>query len=181
MRHLIRVAFLGLVFMSRPVFSQERDYVPRYVSPNGREIVAIYIGSSTCGPCLTPEVKAAVRKMKVLVADQAKKQGASFAAIVAANDWEISKATTFVEPLGEFDQLVLGGNWTNLAIERYVWRDPEGVPAMPQVLVIERTVTSGSRMTFSEPKVLRRVMGGKEIPAWVESGAPISAPEAPHP
>jgi len=166
---------------NRPLFSQERDYVPTYTSPKGREIVAIYIGSSSCGPCLLPEVKAAVRKMKVLVADQAKAQGALFSAVVAANDWEVAKATSFVEPLGEFDQLVLGGNWTNLAIERYVWRDPEGVPAMPQILVVERTVTPGGRLSFSEPKVLRRVMGGKEIPAWVEKGALISAPEAPRP
>src|SRR5690242_2199636 len=99
----------------------------------------------------------------------------------AANDWKVPKAISFVEPLGAFDQLILGGNWTNLAIERYVWRDPEGMPAMPQILIVERTVTTGSRVSFSEPKVLRRVMGGKEIPAWVELGAPISAPSAPHP
>lgn len=180
MRHLLRGALLALLVTNRPVFSQERDYVPSYVLPKGREIVAIYIGSTTCGPCLTPEVKSAVRKMKVLVADQAKQQGASFAAVVAANDWEVAKATSFVEPLGEFDQLVLGGNWTNLAIERYVWRDPQGTPAMPQILVIERSVTTGSRIAFSEPKVLRRVTGGTEIPAWVERGAPIT-PEAQRP
>ena len=172
---------MALMITNRPVLSQERDYVPKYVMPKGREIVAIYIGSTTCGPCMFPEVKAAVRKMKILVADQAKQQGAAFAAVVAANDWEVAKATAFVEPLGEFDQVVLGGNWTNLAIERYVWLDPEGVPAMPQILILERTITTGTRMSFSEPKVLRRITGGTEIPAWVERGAPISAPDAQHP
>ena len=181
MRNIVCQVVFGLIVASRPMLSQERDYTPTYEMPKGREIVAIYIGSTTCGPCLSPEVKAAVKKMKVLVANQAKAQGASFAAVVAANDWEVPKAISFVEPLGAFDQLILGGNWTNLAIERYVWRDPEGVPAMPQILVVERTVTTGSRVSFSEPKVLRRVMGGKEIPAWVELGAPISAPSAPHP
>jgi hypothetical protein len=180
MRNLAFQCLLGLIVASQPMLSQERDYTPSYEMPKGREIVAIYVGSSTCGPCLTPEVKAAVRKMKVLVADQAKQQGASFSAVAAANDWEIAKATTFVEPLGQFDQLVLGGNWTNLAIERYVWRDPQGVPSMPQILVIERTVTVGPRMSFSEPKLVRRVMGGKEIPDWVEHGAPIGS-EAPRP
>ncbi len=45
---------------------------------------------------------------------------------------------------------------------------------MPQILVIERTVTPGSRITFSEPRILRRVVGGDSIPAWVATGAPIS-------
>jgi hypothetical protein len=181
MRQVGRALLLACSLTGGPLMAQEREYVPVYDLPKGREIVALYIGSTTCGPCLSPEVKAAVRKMKVLVADQAKAQGASFAAVGVANDWKVADGTTFLEPLGTFDQVVVGGSWTNLAIERYVWRDPQGVPAMPQILVIERTITTGPRIEFSEPKLLRRVTGGKEIPAWVENGAPISATDTPRP
>ena len=53
-----------------------------------------------------------------------------------------------------------------------------GNPAMPQILVVERTVTPGRRIAFTEPRVLRRLVGSKAIPAWVAKGAPIAPDSA---
>jgi len=112
--------------------------------------------------------------MKGLLAAQAKANGAAFAAIGVANDWSIAEATAFIGSVGPFDQLVLGGNWTNLAIERFVWRDSAGTPAMPQVLVFERTVTPGADgIVFSNMRLVHRSLGHDSIPAWVRNGAPI--------
>jgi hypothetical protein len=176
--HMIRSLF-GVVCVialaTAQLGAQHPEYVPSYRLPEGKEIVAVYIGATTCGPCLLPEVKAAVRAMKTLVAAQAKQRNAAFSAVGVSNDWETPKAAAFFDSLGRFDQLVLGGNWTNLAIEHFVWRDPSGSPAMPQILVLERTVTPAERIQFSEPRVLRRVTGGDQIPAWVKDGAPISS------
>ena len=47
--------------------------------------------------------------------------------------------------------------------------------AMPQVVLMERTIGVGARVTVSEPRVLRRILGGAEIPAWVAAGAPMAA------
>src|SRR5579884_580598 len=150
--------------------AQQPAYVPANDLPNGREIVAVYIGGENCGPCHAPEVKAAVRNMKVLLATQAKHDSAAFSVIGVANDWDTKVAADFLADVQPFDQMVLGGNWTNLAIERFIWRDSTGQAAMPQVVVIERNVVRGNRITFSEPRVLRRVVGATDIPAWVDKG-----------
>ncbi len=171
---------LLIALVSRPLLAQRPDYVPTYQLPEGRQFLVVYIGASTCGPCLLPNVETAVRSMKTLIAAQATQMHASFSVIGVANDWEVTKAAAFLDSLGTFDQVVLGGNWTNLATERFVWRDPQGTPAMPQILVFERTVTLGDRITFSEPRMLRRLTGAEQIPAWVAAGAPISAPDTTH-
>jgi len=154
--------------------AQQPAYVPSQKLPHGKEIVAVYLGAQSCGPCHAPEVKDAVRRMKTLVAAHAVKAGAAFSVVGVANDWDQTLAATFLADVAPFDQVVLGGNWTNVAIEHFVWRDPSGNPAMPQILILERTVTPGTRITFSEPRVLRRLVGADEIPAWVAKGAPIS-------
>jgi hypothetical protein len=124
-------------------------------------------------------VKSAVRRMKTLVADQAKKSGAAFSTIGVANDWQTTVAGKFLEDVGPFDQLVLGGNWTNLAIEQFIWRDAKASAALPMIVVFERTVSMEQRaVAISEPRLLRRLSGAKEIPEWVAAGAPI-APATP--
>lgn len=165
-----------LVFVSRSVGAQT-EYSPSQRLVAGRELVAIYFGSTDCGPCQLPQVKSAIREMKPLLAAQAKQRRESFTAIGSAQDWDLQRGAAFLEPLGAFDHVVIGGNWTNLAIEQFVLRDSLTEMVIPQVLVLERTVNLGKRVTVSEPRVLRRITGGLAIPAWVAAGAPITVPE----
>ena len=166
---------LLILCISAGSLAAQQPYAPSHKTPNGRQILAVYLGAQTCGPCLLPEVKDAVIRMKSLVAEQAKKSNAAFAAIGASSDWQSDVGARFLEDVGPFDQVVLGGNWTNLAFERFVWRLPGGESGMPQILILERTVDAGSRrITFSEVKVVRRLMGAPEITAWVAKGAPIA-------
>lgn len=58
--------------------------------------------------------------MKNLVAAQAKQSGAAFSAVGVSNDWDLKEAPTFITTAGNFDQVVLGGNFANLAIEQFV-------------------------------------------------------------
>ena len=161
--------------VAAPLGAQDSIYKPSMKSPDGKQILAVYLGAQTCGPCLLPEVKAAVKRFKGLVAEQAKKSGATFSVIGASSDWDQTVAANFLADVGPFDQVSLGSQWTNLAFEQFVWRLPGGETAMPQILILERTVRTEERgITFSEPKVLRRVSGSKDIPAWVAQGAPIS-------
>jgi hypothetical protein len=157
--------------------AQSADYVPSNRLPEGREVVAVYIGSTSCGPCQTPEVKSAIRAMKPLLAAQARRHGVALSVIGVADDWDLQSGARFLEPLGAFDQVVIGGNWTNLGIEHFILRDTLTEMSMPQVVVVERTVTLGKRITVSEPRVLRRISGVTDIPAWVGAGAPIELRE----
>lgn len=175
MNRVWRGLLVSSLLLSQPLLAQESGYVPSYKLPRGREIVAVYFGASTCGPCLLPSVKDAVRAMKPLLDGQAKQAHAAFSVIGVSTDWQTAKGSEFLAPLGLFDQVVVGGNWMNLAVEHLVWRDPKGSPALPQVLVFDRTVNpEGRTITFSEPNLLRRVTGSDSIVAWVAAGAPIT-------
>ena len=179
-RRWLAILALAIAASGTPLVAQQPPYVPSSTLPNGRQIVAMYFGARDCGPCLVPEVKNAIRNMKLLLSEQAKASGAAFAAIGVANDWSVPVAAAFLEEVGPFDQVVLGGNWTNVAIERFVWRDSTGVPEMPQVLVFERTVTPTDRgIVFSDWRLLRRVKGMTEIPEWVKAGAPVDLASSP--
>jgi len=177
MRRIGQVLALCVILAVRPVGAQTGDYVPAQRLRDGRELVAIYIGSTDCGPCQLPEVKGAVRAMKPLLAAQATQRRMGITVIGAAQDWDLKRGAAFLEPLGAFDQVVIGGNWTNIAIEQFVLRDTLTEMLMPQVIVLERTVHLGKRVTVSEPHVLRRIAGSAEIPAWVAAGAQIAAVE----
>ena len=179
MRRLIGgVLALSSVAFARSAGAQAAEYVPSQRLAAGRELVAVYIGSTDCAPCLLPQVKSAVRAMKPLLAAQAKQRRMAFTAIGAADDWDLKRGATFLEPLGAFDQVVIGGNWTNLAIEQFVLRDSLAEMVIPQVVLMERMVQLGTRITVSQPRVLRRITGGADIPAWVAAGAPIDVVEA---
>ena len=151
----------------------QATYTPATDLPNGKEIIAVYVGATTCGPCRSPEVKDAIQRMKPLLAAQAKARGAALSIVGVSTDWAVKDGIAFLEPNGPFDQIVVGGNWTNLGVERFIWRDSTSRPAEPQVIILERTVKPGSRIEFSEPRVIQRVYDGAGIPAWVDKGAPI--------
>jgi len=168
---------LSFLFVSTSAAAQAPDYQPSQRLTDGPELVAVYIGATSCGPCQSPEVKGAVRAMKSLLAAQAKQRGMALTVIGVAEDWDVKRGATFLEPLGAFDQVVIGGNWTNLAVEQFILRDSLAELAMPQIVVVERQVQLGERVTVSGAHVIRRVVGGKAIPAWVAAGAPITVPE----
>ena len=174
---MLRSCLVALSVAAVPGFAQtaDRDL------PNGKELIAVYVGAKTCGPCLQPATKSAIVHMKELLSALAAAHGYAFSAVGVSTDWSTAEGIAFLRDNGPFDQIVVGGNWTNLAVEHYIWRDSSAVPAMPQVVVLERTVTTGRRMEFSAPRVLHRVLGGDEIPKWVNAGAPIAllAPLAP--
>ena len=164
-----RSYLFALCFAATPVLAQTADRE----LPKGKELVAVYVGAKSCGPCLLPATKAAIAQMKTLLSDYAMKHGYAFSAVGVSTDWSTADGIAFLNDNGPFDQLVVGGNWTNLAVEHYIWRDTNAVPAMPQVIVLERTVTPGERIEFTAPRVLHRVFGAEEIPKWVSAGAPI--------
>jgi hypothetical protein len=117
------------------------------------------------------------------VAAQARSAGAAFATLGIALDEQIDSGIALLQPLGQFDEISIGGGWVNHDVERYIWSDTTGVPAIPQVLVIEREVNASNGKTqwsVSPYHVLFRVIGGDPIRGWVAKGAPVSIPPPTH-
>ena len=77
--------------------------------------------------------------------------------------------------MGAWDEVVLGNNWINVGAQHFVW-SPDGTPKTPQVIVLERNVTTrGEKIEFGDERRIRDIVGWSAIVEWVRSGAPLPA------
>jgi hypothetical protein len=85
----------------------------------------------------------------------------------------------YLHKLADFDQWIVGQNWANDAVVRLVWRDSTAVPALPQLVVLERNIGqrpaapggSPSRPYFGPDTVLQRFLSAGAIANWVLQNA----------
>jgi hypothetical protein len=170
----MRATLLAGLLLSGAQLAAQETYTPTTDLPTKPQLLALYVGASWCGPCLTPEMKVAVHRMKPLLARRATETGRVFAAIGVALDWTISDGLTFLQPLEEYDEVVVGANWTNLVAVRYIWADSTATPGLPQVILLERTVEPGkSGIAVGPERVVKRIVGADAIERWVAQGAPL--------
>jgi hypothetical protein len=169
--------FLLLLGSVGMVSAQDGFYRARHQEPNGRQILAVYIGATDCQPCIWPPFKTSLKQMWPLLDAHAQRAQAAFATLgVAIND-DADSGAAMLAPLSQFDEVSLGGGWVNHVAEHYIWTDSTGVPAIPQVLVIARDVNSSkgkSQWSVTNSRVLARVVGAEAIRAWIAKGAPVS-------
>ena len=153
-------------------------YSPRYELPNGKQIVVVYIGATSCGPCRTPEFKDVVRRMKPLLARQADSLKRPLSINGVAIDWVVDSGYAFLKEAGEWDEITVGNNWVNVGALRYIWGDTLTRPAMPQVIIYERTMSPElRRIGFGAEVRVGQFVGSDDVTAWVKRGAPIPMPQ----
>jgi hypothetical protein len=169
---------LVLAALTRGLGAQEGAYRPREELPSRPQIVAIYFGQTECVPCLRSELKAALHQMKPLLLQQATSANRDFASIGVALDWDLRAGLKLLEPLDELDEVSVGANWLNGQAIRHMWQDSTAQPALPQVIILERTVGEGSSAIAVGPeRLLKRLVGAGAIEAWVARGAPLAIPD----
>jgi len=180
----LAAGFGGNVVSSRRAAAN--DYLPSgSAAPrSGRELVLVYIGAAGCSWSNRPGLADAVKNVKVILSDSAARAHRPFSAIGVARDWATSDAVGHLAKFGRFDELAVGNNWQNAAIQRYVWSDIPGPASTPQVVILERTVGShpdtgleDAPYVISDERLILRVTGYYDIIRWAEAGAPL--PRAP--
>jgi hypothetical protein len=156
-------------------------YNPTYRTPTGRQLVVVYIGSTGCGHSRDANLKDAVRRMKPLLAHQADSLKRPLSVNGVALDWVVDSGVVYLQSLGAWNEIGVGGQWTSLGAEKFVWK-AGAYPHIPQVLVLERTVTEGNKgITFGPEHRLATYVGTDEVIEWVARGAPILARHQPRP
>ena len=111
--------------------------------------------------------------MKPLLARQAAQRGLPLSIVGVSLDWEVEKSFARLRSMGAWDEVVLGNNWINVGAQHFVW-GPDGKPNTPQVIVLERNVTTrGEKIEFGDERRIRDIVGGGEIVEWVRRGAPL--------
>jgi len=87
-----------------------------------------------------------------------------------ALDWTPSAGIGWLKGIADFDEIIAGREWVNLGAIAYVWRDSSAVPALPQLVVLARTVRlENNRIVASQPQPILRLLGEQAIRAWVEA------------
>lgn len=151
-------------------------YRPSNSNPEGREVVAVLISSSTCIANQNAGFKPAVREMMRRLGFQRDSAKLHLSITGVSTDWQPRVGVSYFEELGQFDELVVGRNWFNSAITRHVWQAEGARPVIPQIILLERTVTQGERgPQITGERVIGRFWGGDEIMAWAARGAPLPA------
>jgi len=154
--------------------AQDSTYHATHQQVGGPQILAIYIGSTDCAPCRWPPLESAVHHAWPLLAMQASRAKVTFSTVGIALDDNVAGGVALLQPLEQFDEIIVGGGWTNSGAERYIWADTAATPAIPQILIVERHVgvnDDHTRWDLSSSTVLRRLIGESEIRAWVKGGA----------
>jgi len=175
MKHVLLFLTLSLVCPATGLWAQDSTYSLRYEIPRGRELVAVYVSDSDCAWCRSPEFRAALERMKVLLEEQARKAGMTFSVTGVAIDWEVDEGYNFLREAGEFDEVVIGRNWFNIAAIEYLWGDDGTRPAIPQVIVFEREVRiEPMNASFGPRHVLGRYVSDALL-EWIKRGAPVDS------
>lgn len=175
---LLLALVIGLTY-ALPTAAQ--PYVPGYERgigiATGAEVVLVYFGASTYGPCRSAEFKAALDRAKVLLAERAEREGKAFVAVGVALDDSVEEGLAFLAEAGRFDELVIGHSWLNSAALTHIWH-PEGLsersPALPGVTVFAQDVVLGEAgIAAGDPTYLVELLDARTIMEWVDAGAPL--------
>lgn len=185
-------AFLLLMLLqaSHAFGQQDSVYTPAHRLPaSGPEYVLVFFSSSDCVGNKNPELGPSVQRLKYLLAEAARENGHAFRAIGAAIDWSTDAGLDYLtkgvskwspQPLGAWDEILLGGNWLGTAATQHVWRAEGGMPSVPQLILVRRNVKMGERgITIEEDEVLHRANGADEIVTWAREGGVLKRPPKP--
>lgn len=150
------------------------QYVPSGPVRDGSEVVLIYIGASTCGWSNVPELPDLINRLKLALLERTRTEGKSFSAMGIARDAIADDGWRHLRKFGTFDEIATGHGWANIGIQRYLFGDIAGPAATPQVLVVERNVTSRSgHIGVENERLVLRKIGVEQISKWMASGAPL--------
>jgi hypothetical protein len=139
---------------------------------SGESVEAVFVGASTCSASRSSTLAGRVKAALSLLRDSAAAAGVGFAAIGVSLDWGPSDGIRWLRGIADFDEVIAGRNWVNLAAIDYLWRDSAAVPALPQLIVAARTIRAEStRVVASEPRRVLRLLGEGAIRRWVEAHA----------
>jgi hypothetical protein len=143
---------------------------------NQFEVVFTYIGSSECKFCLDEKVSSAYKYISPNLEYDVNKQGFRFITVGISRDSNISNGLIHLSGFGKFDEVIVGNNWNNSGILKYVYGDIPGIAATPQFVVTLRKYKlisqnnglNGYRGLEEEILLLRKV-GVREIDSWVNT------------
>ena len=135
-----------------------------------RELVLVYIGAASCGPCNDPEFKAVLAEFKRTIAEVARAERRKLRTIGVSDDWDVDAGLEFLRGCGPWDEVVAGNNMYNSAMIEHIWNFPNAQAAMPQIIVYERSfIFFDQRMIPGPRNYLIRLVSKFEVDDWLQA------------
>ena len=137
-----------------------------------RELIAVYLGSR--GTDERSGMATAVPEMNLTLRMQAGAMGRPFIARGVSLEPLAQDGMRHLALLGSFDEVSVGGNWTNSTVIRYLGANIGRSTPIPQVVLLEREVrTTDSTIQVAPEREIARYIGVGQIGDWVKLGAPL--------
>ena len=175
MRRTAIAALTGLAALTSGTIAARAFHPTSVGAPVVRhEIIAVYLG--TIGTDSQSGMVAAVRDIKTALKKQAVASGRALVTRGVSLEPSVDDGLRHLTLLGGFDEVSLGGNWTNSAVVRYLGGSIDGArrDGIPQLILLERDVTVGStRLRVGAERELGRYIGTEDIAQWAGRGAPL--------
>jgi hypothetical protein len=174
MGRLNYLLLVGLALTTHELVGQTARYRPTETRHQGRDIVAIVIGSSQCGFSTWPKYMAVIDPLLRTLQEQARARGFGFTAVGMAVDDPADSGYAYLKRLAEFDEILTGRQWLNTGLVHFLWPDSTITPATPELLILARRFSNG----VLGPRSVRTerlffAQGVDSIMAFAKRGAPL--------
>ncbi len=150
-------------------------YIPSYGTIPDKELVMVFIGSSTCGYSNDRSLPGLIEEAKLKLQRKADDQGWAFSVIGVSVDWITADGITHLNKFGYFDEVMTGRKWHGTGASIYSM-NIQGVNATPQILVLARNSKQSSEVGNKSAKreiPIYQVAGLKQIHDWLNRGLPL--------
>jgi hypothetical protein len=181
MRHILTVPITvaALVAIGSGASAQQAEgvrYRPSQFQHEGREIVAVVVGSSECGWSNLEDYVALVDPMLRALQAQAEARGLGFTAIGVALDEPADSGIAYLKRLAAFDEVLAGRVWSNTGLTHFFPPGTAGqTPSTPMLLIQERQYSDGLYSPRTQDVHSSHILRGAEnIMAFARRGAPLN-------
>lgn len=174
--------FSPQIFESFHLSSKINSFVPdsTFSTIQGQyEIVLIYIGCSSCSASNVPGLPESVIEIKSELFKMTQDYGYDFHTIGISKDHIIKEEIIHLTKFGYFQEILIGNDWSNSGILKYVYNDIPGPASIPQIIITKRKYRAISnfnktayRAVESENLLVRKI-GPEEIKEFALQKVPL--------
>lgn len=137
-----------------------------------KETLAVLVTAGFCIASQREELTQAWPTILGSLAAKADEDGSRLRTLGVSIDVDPLEGIEALSRYGTFDEISSGSNWANLGVRTYVWESLPGQAAIPQVLVVSRTLRQGPEgHQVLDEEVVDRMVGIAAIVRWADGNA----------
>lgn len=165
---LFILTFIGAM-IGFSLLDSENEVSISLINYNDSELVLIYLADSRCPFCQNEEIINQIRGIDAELNEISKKMGFGYKKIGISIDWNVNEGLSYLRNIIEFDELIVGGGWSNMGVLRYVYDDFQTQAATPQLIITFRNynrIITPSTETFrglKEERVFVNLIGDEML------------------